>query len=115
MINAGDMRHRITLQHLNTGKDSDGFVVDEWQDLVSVWAAVQNLSGREFFEAAAVQMEQSLRFVIRYRKGITQDMRIAFRGELYGISSIDNNAYQNTQLILLASRIEKERDAVGGQ
>ncbi len=35
----------------------------------TVWAAVSNLHGREYYEAAAVQMETQLNLTIRYLEG----------------------------------------------
>ena len=100
--NAGELRHRITLQKFATTTDADGFVVQDWVDVATVWAAVENLHGREYWEAATVQAENTLKFTIRYRPDVTNDMRIVFRGQTYEITAIDNIKYRNEFLEIKA-------------
>lgn len=53
----GELRHKITFQKLTTTTNENGFEVEAWEDYKTVWAAVSNLYGKEYFEAAAVQRE----------------------------------------------------------
>ncbi|MGB9813526.1 MAG: phage head closure protein [Thermovenabulum sp.] len=94
-MNIGDMRHRITLQKKMNIVDADGFTTQQWQDVATVWAAVENLHGREYWEAAAVQAENTVKFTIRYRPDVDQTMRILFKGKVYNILSVDNIKYRN--------------------
>jgi len=102
MISIGDMRHRITLQKKVDVTDADGFTTQQWQDVATVWAAVENLHGREYWEAAAVQAENTVKFTIRYRPDIDQTMRIVFCGQIYEITAIDNIKYRNEYLEIKA-------------
>lgn len=101
-MNIGDMRHRITLQKKVDVVDAEGFTTQQWQDVATVWAAVENLHGREYWEAAAVQAENTVKFTIRYRPDIDQTMRIVFRGQIYEITAIDNIKYRNEYLEIKA-------------
>ena len=94
-MNPGKLRHRITLQRYTEIVDPDGFTTQQWQDVATVWAAVENLYGREYWEAAAVQAENTVKFTIRYRPDVDQAMRIVFRGKIYNIISVDNIKYRN--------------------
>lgn len=94
-MNIGDMRHRITLQKKVDVTDADGFTTQQWQDVATVWAAVENLHGREYWEAASVQAENTVKFTIRFRPDVEQTMRILFKGKVYNILSIDNIKYRN--------------------
>lgn len=101
-MNPGLLRHRITLQKFMVITDPDGFTTQQWQDVATVWAAVENLHGREYWEAAAVQAENTVKFTIRYRPDIDQTMRIVFRGQVYEITAIDNVKYRNEYIEIKA-------------
>lgn len=91
----GDLRHRITFQKYTISINENGFEVETWEDFKTVWAAVNNLHGREYFAAAAVQAESTVKFTVRYLPGLNTAMRISFRGKTYDITAIDNIKYWN--------------------
>lgn len=106
-MNPGELRHRITFQKLTTSTNENGFEVEEWLDIKTLWAKVSNLHGREYFEAAAIQMENTLKFTIRYLKDIDTSMRIIFKERHYDIKSIDNIRYENKYMEIKAMEVEK--------
>ena len=75
-MRAGLLRHRVTIQNLTTAQDSFGDIVETWSDFATVWAQVEDLSGREFFAAAQVNSEIKTRVRIRYMEGVKPTMRI---------------------------------------
>lgn len=84
----GEMRHRITFQKpLETPDGHKGHTV-KWQDLITVWASVESLSGREYFYAHQIKAEVTHRVKTRYRTDITVKMRIKHRERMLGIESI---------------------------
>ena len=89
------LKHRITLQILETAANDNGFELEIWTDFKDLWAAITNLNGREYFAAAAVQAENTVKFTIRYTDEIDTTMRIIFKGKQYNITSIDNIKYAN--------------------
>lgn len=101
----GDLRHRITLQKLTNTVNENGFELETWEDVKTVWAAASNLHGREYFAAAAVQAENTVKFTIRYLEGLDTAMRILFRGKQYNITAIDNIKYQNRYLEIKALEV----------
>jgi len=103
----GELRHKITFQKLTTTTNENGFEVEDWEDYKTVWAAVSNLYGKEYFEAAAVQKENTVKFTIRYFKGLDTSMRILFQGRQYNIISIDNIKYKNKYIEIKALEVEK--------
>lgn len=100
------LNKRITIQELKTTINENGFEVEDWIDFKTVWAGVSNLHGREYFEAAAVQMESTVKFTIRYLAGIDTSMRILFKGRYYNITSIDNIKYKNRFIEIKAMEVE---------
>ena len=101
----GALRHRITFQKLTTSVNENGFEVKTWIDFKTVWAKVTNLHGREYFAAAAVQAENTVKFTIRYLEGIDPSMRILFRRKQYNITAIDNIKYQNRIMEIKAQEV----------
>ena len=84
----GDLRHRITFQQpIKTPDGHKGHTV-KWQDVVTVWASVEPLSGREYFYSHQIKAEVTHRVKMRYRAGITVKMRIKHKGRVLEIESI---------------------------
>lgn len=80
-----EMRDRITFQ---TPKPHNGPVKPlepEHDNYTTVWAKVEYLKGREFWEAKANNAETTVRFITRYRKDITTNMRVKCNDNIYKI------------------------------
>lgn len=110
-MNPGKLRHRIEIQEFKTKVDSGGFASKQWQTIARPWAAVNGLYGKEFYEASAVQMQNTVKFKIRYRKGFDNSMRILFRGDYYEIIHIDNIRFANTEMEIKTVLIQPETPA----
>ena len=85
----GRLKHRVTVQSKTTQDGPYGEPQVTWNDVVTTWAAVEPLRGREFFEAQADQSETEVRIVMRHREIATDD-RIVHQGKVYDIQSIIN-------------------------
>lgn len=88
-MRAGKLRHRVIIQKPGYAQDPDtGEMLPGWQNVVTVWAAVEPLSAREFIAAQAGQSEITARVKIRYRAGITAGMRLLHKGQAYNIHGV---------------------------
>jgi SPP1 family predicted phage head-tail adaptor len=103
----GSMKHRITFQRLTVTTNDNGFESESYEDIKTVWARASNLSGKEFFEAAAIQKEKIIKFVIRAGIEIDESMRILFQGKHYNIIFIDNIRYQNKYVEVKAMEVDE--------
>ncbi|NFN85872.1 head-tail adaptor protein [Clostridium sporogenes] len=106
-MNIGELKHRVTFQRFTTVVNNNGFEEETWQDYKTVWASVSNLYGREYFEAAAIQAEKTVKFTIRFINEIDESMRIKFRDKQYNITSIDNIKYENKFIEIKAMEVDK--------
>jgi SPP1 family predicted phage head-tail adaptor len=106
-MNPGELDKRITFQRLTTTTNENGFEVEILEEFKTVWAAVTNLHGREYFEAAAVQAENTVKFTIRYLEGINPSMKILFEGKKYNITAIDNIKYKNRFIEIKAQEVDQ--------
>ncbi|WP_081034016.1 phage head closure protein [Comamonas thiooxydans] len=90
MIAAGKLRHLVSLQQRQTGRDpEDGAVIDlGWVEVAQLWASIEPLSAREFIAAAANQSKVSARIVTRRDKRVTAAMRFVHDGCIYNIEGV---------------------------
>lgn len=87
-LKAGDLDQRVTLQSRSVVKDANGQDVITWVPEASVWAQVQAVRGREFFAAAQVQQEQTVKVRIRYRTDVLLSWRLVWQGRNHDITGI---------------------------
>jgi SPP1 family predicted phage head-tail adaptor len=90
VIAAGKLRHLVSLQSRQTGRDPDsGSVVDlGWVEVTKLWASIEPLSVREFTAAAANQSKVTARIVTRRDKRVTAAMRFVYDGCIYNIEGV---------------------------
>lgn len=85
-IEAGKLRHRITILEPDREQDSDtGEIETTWNTLAVVWAAWEPYSTKDFIAAASIQNQTSVRAIIRYRTDVTAGMRVYFRSKYYEV------------------------------
>lgn len=104
-MKAGDLRHRITIQRLVLAPDEYGQPVEYWQDVATCWAAVEPLRGRELFVAQQAQSEVTTRVRLRYRAGITPDMRVLFGARVLEILYVIDPEERHRELQLLCREV----------
>lgn len=107
MMGAGDLKHRITFLKPSNVINENGFEAEGFIVFKTVWASASNLSGREYFVAAAVQKEKTLKFKMRTISDIDESMRIVFQGKQYNITSINNIKYENKYVEVKALEVEE--------
>lgn len=84
-------------------EDELGQWISEWQPLAKLWSRIFTVSGKEYFAAASVQNETTLRFVIRPPNfEIHPSCEIEFKGKRYAIESVLNDDFQNRTLTIIA-------------
>ena len=88
-MRAGRLDKRIVIQTRTASQDSTtGETTYTWADAVTVWAAMDELRGREYFAARQVQADIGVKFTIRYRSDVTVLNRISYDGRIYDIRHI---------------------------
>jgi len=102
-VNIGNLDKRITLQKFISGTNENGFPIEEWVYYKTVWASINNLFGKEYYAAKAVQSENTVEFLIRYssitkillEENATKEYRIFWNLKAFNITFPDNIKYQN--------------------
>ena len=79
MVQIGDMRHRVEIQHPLETQTTTGETSRSWKCLANVWAKVQPLSAKERLAAQAAEVEDTHKVTIRYRDGVDAKNRIVWK------------------------------------
>jgi len=87
-MKAAGFDQRVSLQSRSIVKDDFGQDTITWVDVCTVWAQVQAVRGREFFAAAQVQQEQTVKVRIRYRAGVLTTWRLVWLGQPHDITGV---------------------------
>lgn len=96
----GKLNQRISIQKKTVISDSIGNQTEEWTKVHDCWAAVNTVSGREFWAARQQNEENTVNFKVRYCKKIaeigTVDYRIIFHNKIYDIIAVDNMLFADS-------------------
>ena len=87
MTPAGKKSRRIIIQRKTVTTDADGYKVESWATHKSVMAWVQNMTGREFYNAQKLFSEMNTLFIIGYISDITSADRVLYNSIPYEILS----------------------------
>jgi SPP1 family predicted phage head-tail adaptor len=100
----GKLRHRISIEAPTLTQNGYGEPVETWAEYAAVWAAREDLAGREAFLAQQVRAEITTRFRLRFLPGVTAHMRVRSDGVLYSIASSADPDGSRRELHLMTSR-----------
>lgn len=98
-ISYKNFNRRIVIEKLNIVTTENNFDTEEWVDFATLWSSINNLYGREFWAAKAINKEDTVVFTVRYSKKISvinkENYRIKFKDKIFNIIFIDNVKYEN--------------------
>lgn len=100
-MNIGNLRHRVTIEKPVKKTDPYGDPYDDWSDHATVWAAIEPLTGREYWGAQQVNSEVTGKIRIRYLPGVDPTMRVKFGTRIFEILAIMNPNERNEETILM--------------
>lgn len=65
-IKSGRLRHRVVIKQRVDTQDVQGNITESWEFYRTVWAAIEDLSVRDFIAADAAQSQITTQITIRY-------------------------------------------------
>lgn len=104
LINAGRLRHLLTIERPVNVVDSYGDAITGWEKFVEIRGSLSPISGRELFLASQYETEIKAKAAIRYYPGITPDMRLKHAGLSYNIVFIQNVDMRNRWINIFLSQ-----------
>jgi len=105
-MEAGKLRHEVTIQQRNDSVNSIGESVASWATYALTYADVVNLSGNELVQAQQVNSFINSRVRVRFDSGIRADMRILYKSRHYNIIFVNDIDERDEEMILLCKRQE---------
>ena len=75
-MQAGRLRHRVTIQNFTLSKTPSGQPVESWADGKTIWAEVKGISGRELLAAGVERADATIRVWVRFRTDISASSRL---------------------------------------
>lgn len=82
-MDAGKLNKRITIQRREKKSDASGQKLGDWVDVCTVWAQVKCTDSKVVSADGVVQHEGLYRFYIRWRTGITAEMRVIWQERIF--------------------------------
>ena len=108
-VDIGKLNKRISIGHIGSIVNPNGFPETKFLEDYKAWASISNLYCKEFYEAAAVQHEDDVKFIIRYNPNIGYKNVIKYKEDIYNIIHIDNVEFGNRWLVIKAKILDKDR------
>lgn len=86
---AGNLRHRVEIGRYIPATDPFGDPLPPtWQTVATVWAAVEALTGRLYFEARQTAEQSDHRITIRWRSGIEPGQVVRHDGREFTVQAV---------------------------
>lgn len=87
-MNAGELRHCVTFQKRSIDPATGGLA--DWVDYVTVWAKVEDLSGRSYLQAQMLgeAAQVTTRITVRWRPDLDPHMRVRFGSRTFDIKAV---------------------------
>ena len=109
MIDPGKMRHRISVQTYNGDLDEHGDIRDDaaenWTTDRTVWAAIDPISGREFYAAEQSQSQVTHKIRCRYFPGLKTAQRLVYSGRIFEIASVIDWEDRHESYLIMAKEL----------
>ena len=84
------LRHKVTLEQKIHTNDGAGGYSTAWEPVATLWAEIRRLRGGETFAGGQVSATGTHLFRLRYRRGLTPEMRFCYDNRIFNIRSIHN-------------------------
>ena len=99
-MDPGKLNKRITFQLQDLDLEDE-----DWKDIATTWANINPISGKEYYSAETINSDLTHKIRLRYRRGITPDMRVLYNGRIFYIISVINEYEKNTMLQLMCREL----------
>jgi SPP1 family predicted phage head-tail adaptor len=84
-MHIGELRTRLTLEAPSRAADGGGGASVTWDSVATVWASVRPAAGGESYALDRVAGKVSHEIVLRYRSGVTPEMRLRAGSRVFEI------------------------------
>jgi len=101
-----ELRHRISIGRYTPGENEWGDPAPAtWNNVATVWASVEGLGGRLYFEAQQTDQQSDHKITIRWRRGIEPGMTVRHDGREYTIQAVADKEGHRRWLELICREV----------
>jgi SPP1 family predicted phage head-tail adaptor len=98
-----NLNKHVTIQRRGTGQDSVGQAEEAWGDVTTVWASIQPISGRNYFNASGERAEVTHQIMTRYGPDIAVRDRVVIDKRIFEIRAVLNMEDRDRYLQLMVT------------
>jgi len=102
------LRERIVIESLATGVAVSGTPSGGWSEFCSVRASVEEITGKEGFEAGQNTARLTHEVVIRWRAGVASEMRVVWDSRVLQIQAVVSDRKRTSMTLACEERIESD-------
>lgn len=103
MQDPGKLRHQITIQAQSTTSTSDtGQPVENFTTQATVWASIEQLSGREGYWARQIQPTATHKIIIRGGQTVTPANRILHESRYFNVIDVKRHDERDFYTTIIA-------------
>lgn len=114
-MNVGRFREQISLYRRNPSadtKDAYGRTIRHYAFAEQVKAGARDVSSKDFFEAAAHKLQDTVTFDTRWKSDLDATWRLLWHGDAYEIVQVNHLGYRGDFLRIQARKIEPDGSVV---
>lgn len=105
MIRPGDLKERVTVQASTESRNALGEATLSWSEHTTRWASVEGVSSREALLNGKQEINITHRVRMRYVDGLTQNMRLVWRGRVLEIVSLLEHASRSEHELICSEAV----------
>jgi SPP1 family predicted phage head-tail adaptor len=105
MIRSGELRERVTIQVATESRNLLGETTLAWSYFAERWASVEGVSAREVLLRGQQDTTITHRVRMRYVSGLSQTMRIVWRGRVLEIDSLLEHANRSEHELICSEKV----------
>lgn len=99
-MQAGKLRHRITIERPTETSTPLGEPVQTWVLVTTLQVSIEHRDAGERFSDGRIFSERRARFGGRWVSGLTTQMRVNFGGRLFDLKAVDDLEERHRELVL---------------
>lgn len=92
--NTGELNRKISIQEHTTTINENGFPVENWIDIATFFAKVENTNGSKYFNANSEDLKKNTKFTIRYNSILNSKfgskLRVLYNNKSYTVQYMND-------------------------
>jgi len=101
-VTVGGLKKRVTILKQVRVSDGQGGFTETWQEAGTVWAAIEPISGREYYEAMQLASDVTHRVRMRYMD-LTPHEKIKYDDRVFDIIAVIDVNMEHRELEVLCN------------